>query len=110
MGKMAKDDTFHRSVNIKQCRIKRPQAVPKDQKNLREWVKRDSANISWKGVHNFFCKGDLNEVISSGTKGPKLSSGNVQANSRRLLMDDITTTTETIVQTSYLLNKLVQLY
>ena len=44
--------------------------------------------------------------VKKETKGPKLSSGNVQVNSR-LLMDDITTTTETMVQTSYLLNKLV---
>ena len=65
--RMIKEDTFHKNVNRKQYGIKRPQAVPKDQKNLREWVKPDSANISWKDVHNFFCKGDMNEVISSGT-------------------------------------------
>ena len=45
--------------------------------------------------------------VKKETKGPKLSSGNLQVNSR-LLMDDITTTTETIVQTSYLLDKLVR--
>ena len=45
--------------------------------------------------------------VKKETKGPKLSSGNVQVNSR-LLMDDITTTTETMVQTSYLLNKLIR--
>ena len=41
------------------------------------------------------------------TKGPKLASGIVQVNSR-LFMDDITTTTETMVQTSYLLEKLIK--
>ena len=45
--------------------------------------------------------------VKKETKGPKLASGNVQVNSR-LFMDDITTTTETIVQTSYLLEKLIK--
>ena len=45
--------------------------------------------------------------VKHETKGPKLSSGNLQVNSR-LLMDDITTTTETMVQTSYLLDKLIR--
>ena len=39
------------------------------------------------------------------TKGPKTKSGQQQENSR-LFMDDLNTTTETIVQTSYLLRKL----
>ena len=39
------------------------------------------------------------------TKGPKTTSGQQQENSR-LFMDDLTTTTETIVQSSYLLRKL----
>ena len=43
--------------------------------------------------------------VKKETKGPKMS-GNLQVNSR-LLMDDITTTTETMVQTSYLLDKLI---
>ena len=45
--------------------------------------------------------------VKKETKGPRLASGNVQVNSR-LFMDDITTTTETIVQTSYLLEKMVK--
>ena len=39
------------------------------------------------------------------TKGPKMSSGEVQSNAR-LYMDDIQTSTETLVQTSYLLERL----
>ena len=39
------------------------------------------------------------------TKGPKSTSGQQQENSR-LFMDDLTTTTETLVQNSYLLQKL----
>ena len=45
--------------------------------------------------------------VKKETKGPKLASGKVQVNSR-LFMDDITTTTETMVQTSYLLEKLIK--
>ena len=45
--------------------------------------------------------------VKRETKGPKLSSGHYQVNSR-LLMDDITTTTETIVQTRVLIDKLVE--
>ena len=45
--------------------------------------------------------------VKKETKGPKLSSGHYQVNSR-LFMDDITTTTETIVQTRSLINKLVE--
>ena len=45
--------------------------------------------------------------VKKETKGPRLASGNIQVNSR-LFMDDITTTTETIVQTSYLLGKMIK--
>ena len=45
--------------------------------------------------------------VKKETKGPKLSSGQIQVNSR-LLMDDITTTTETIVQTRELIKKLLE--
>merc|ERR1712228_8652 len=44
--------------------------------------------------------------VKKETKGPKLSSGQCQVNSR-LFMDDIVTTTETMVQTSLLVDKLV---
>ena len=44
--------------------------------------------------------------VKKETKGPKLSSGQCQVNSR-LFMDDIVTTTETVVQTSLLINKLI---
>ena len=39
------------------------------------------------------------------TKGPKMESGEVQSNAR-LFMDDIQTSTETVVQTAYLLGEL----
>ena len=45
--------------------------------------------------------------VKKETKGQKWSSGKIQVNSR-LLMDDIITTTETIVQTSYFLDKLIR--
>ena len=45
--------------------------------------------------------------VKKVTKGPKLSSGQYQVNSR-LFMDDIVTSTETMVQTSSLISKLVE--
>ena len=45
--------------------------------------------------------------VKKVTKGPKLSSGQYQVNSR-LFMDDIVTSTETMVQTSSLINKLIE--
>ena len=47
----------------------------------------------------------LVESVHGVTKGPVTSSGQRQVNSR-LFMDDITTTTETVPQTKYLLEKL----
>ena len=44
--------------------------------------------------------------VKDETKGPETSSGQRQVNSR-LFMDDIATTTENLVQTKYLLDKLV---
>ena len=44
--------------------------------------------------------------VKGETKGPKTSTGQQQRNSR-LFMDDITTTTGTLVQTKYLLEKLM---
>ena len=44
--------------------------------------------------------------VKEETKGPKTSSGQRQVNAR-LFMDDIATTTENLVQTKYLLDKLV---
>ena len=49
----------------------------------------------------------LVESVRGAAKGPKTSSGQMQANSR-LFMDDITTIVETVPQTRYLLNKLVE--
>ena len=49
----------------------------------------------------------LVESVKKETKGPKTSSGQRQVNSR-LFMDDITTTTETVPQTKYLLEKLAE--
>ena len=45
--------------------------------------------------------------VKNETKGPKTSSGQRQVNSR-LFMDDIATTTETLVQTKHLLQKLAE--
>ena len=44
-------------------------------------------------------------TVREETKGPKSASGQQQQNTR-LFMDDVTTTTETLVQTSYLLDEL----
>ena len=41
------------------------------------------------------------------TKGPKMRSGQEQRNSR-LFMDDVATTTETLVQTKHLLDKMAE--
>ena len=43
--------------------------------------------------------------VKKETKGPETSSGQRQENTR-LFMDDLTTTTETVVQTQHLLDKL----
>ena len=45
--------------------------------------------------------------VKRETKGPKTKSGQQQVNSR-LFMDDIATTTETLVQTKYLLDKMAE--
>ena len=45
--------------------------------------------------------------VKGETKGPKTATGQQQRNSR-LFMDDITTTTGNLVQTKYLLEKLME--
>ena len=47
----------------------------------------------------------LVQSVKNETKGPKMSSGQRQVNSR-LFMDDINTMTETVPQTNHLLTKL----
>ena len=58
-------------VNARRQNTKRYQAaLPSDQNNLRQWVKEDRTKrttIKWKDVFRFFCNGDLNEEISTGT-------------------------------------------
>ena len=73
-----------------------------------EWQKLEKGIITGCTLSVVLFTLTMTWLVSSAkkeTKGPKTKSGQQQENSR-LFMDDLNTTTETIVQTSYLLRKL----
>ena len=65
-------EDFTRMVELKgKTNLDRPagtfsQTVPKDQKDLRQWLNGD-AKIKWRDVYSLFCNGKEEDIISRGT-------------------------------------------